>query len=93
MIKSRTRSLSQESLLILNTLAKEQPNRWLHGYDLLRATGIKSGSLYPILNRMHQQKLLGSKPGPPAEGGRPPRRLYSITQRGISLLRMTRDPE
>jgi DNA-binding PadR family transcriptional regulator len=29
-----------------------QPEREWHGYDLMQATGLKSGSLYPILTRL-----------------------------------------
>ncbi len=29
-----------------------RPSAWRHGYDLARETGLKSGTLYPILVRL-----------------------------------------
>lgn len=58
------------------------PQAWRHGYDLLRQTGLKSGSLYPILIRLTERGWLeaGWEPDPPP--GRPPRHLYRLTGDG-----------
>lgn len=64
-----------------------RPTRWLHGYDLSEHTGLKSGSLYPILMRLSDRGLLESKWQPSPLAGRPPRRLYRLTAQGIVFAR------
>jgi PadR family transcriptional regulator PadR len=59
---------------------------WHHGYDLMTRTGLKSGSLYPILIRLDERGFLEAsweKDGPP---GRPPRHLYRLTSAGRDLV-------
>ena len=34
------------------------PQEWRYGYDLSRSTGLKSGTLYPILMRLAEHGLL-----------------------------------
>ena len=36
----------------------EQPSEWQHGYALARQTGLKSGTLYPILIRLADRRLV-----------------------------------
>jgi DNA-binding PadR family transcriptional regulator len=62
----------------------EHPTANLHGYDLMQATGVSSGTLYPMLLRFEEEGWLTSvweKADPTAEG-RPRRRLYRITASG-----------
>ena len=40
--------LSPQTLLILEAFL-DHPAEWKYGYDLSKATGLKSGTLYPIL--------------------------------------------
>ena len=35
-----------------------EPLMWRHGYDIARETGVKSGTLYPILIRLADRGLL-----------------------------------
>jgi len=75
-----TRS-SPQTRLVLEALSAE-PERWRYGYDLLRVTGLKSGSLYPILARLTERGWLEAtweEDGPP---GRPRRHLYRVTAEG-----------
>lgn len=55
---------------------------WRHGYDLSRETGLKSGTLYPILMRLERQDWLEAvwedEPAP----GKPRRHLYRLTAFG-----------
>ena len=44
-------AFSAQTLAVLAALATE-PSAWRHGYDLARETGLKSGTLYPILVRL-----------------------------------------
>lgn len=55
---------------------------WSYGYSLCKRTGIKSGTLYPLLMRLHQQGLLEAEWHPSGEPGRPPRHAYRLTSRG-----------
>lgn len=59
--------------------------RWSHGYDLCRATGVKSGTLYPLLIRLEAQGYLEAVWQPPAEPGRPSRHAYRLTAAGREL--------
>jgi PadR family transcriptional regulator PadR len=42
---------SAQTLAVLAALCA-QPSQWRHGYALARQTGLKSGTLYPILIRL-----------------------------------------
>ena len=42
---------SAQTLSVLAALC-DQPSQWQHGYALARQTGLKSGTLYPILIRL-----------------------------------------
>ncbi len=56
----RDRKPSTQTLLLLRAL-REQPRTWCHGYDLSIATGLKSGTLYPILMRLGDRGRLEHK--------------------------------
>jgi len=61
------------------------PARWRYGYELGTETGLKAGSLYPILVRLADRGLLEAswEESPPA--GRPARHLYRLTPDGKEL--------
>jgi PadR family transcriptional regulator PadR len=61
------------------------PARWRHGYDLGTETGLKAGSLYPILVRLADRGLLEAAWEDPAPRGRPARHLYRLTPAGREL--------
>jgi PadR family transcriptional regulator PadR len=75
---------SPQTLLLFSTLLDE-PQRWRYGYDLSRETSLASGTLYPILMRLTEQKLLETAWEPSDEPGRPPRHLYRLTAEGAAL--------
>jgi PadR family transcriptional regulator, regulatory protein PadR len=81
---SESRKLSDQTLALLNVLL-EQPRKWRHGYDLSQYTGLKSGTLYPILMRLRERGLLESKWQESIEPGRPPRHMYKLTSAGGAL--------
>jgi PadR family transcriptional regulator PadR len=60
------------------------PREWRYGYDLSRETGLKSGTLYPILIRLSERGLLETR-WKATEPGTPPRHLYRLTARGLDL--------
>ncbi len=64
----------------------EDPTEERHGFDLLGPTGLKSGSLYPILIRLHKHGLLQRRwEGKDGPGAR--RRLYMLTAEGEPVAR------
>jgi PadR family transcriptional regulator, regulatory protein PadR len=77
----RNRAPSPQTLHVLSALAAA-PARWRYGYDLGTETGLKAGSLYPILVRLADRGLLEAtwEESPPL--GRPARHLYRLTPEG-----------
>lgn len=73
--------LSPQTASVLRALRKD-PGAWTYGYDISKSTGIKSGSLYPILARLHNEGWLEAKWTQSAEPGRPPRHVYRLTAVG-----------
>lgn len=62
-------------------------DEWSYGYQLAARTGIKSGTLYPLLIRLEAQKFLEAEWQQPSAGGRPPRHAYRLTATGRDLAR------
>lgn len=62
-----------------------QPAAWRHGYDLMKETGLLSGTLYPLLMRMGDQGLVEAEWREPTQPGRPPRHAYRLTGAGLKL--------
>ena len=85
----RDRSLSPHAWTLLEYLA-EKPDEWGYGYDIVRFSGLKSGTLYPLLIRLEKKGLLEAEWQPPASVGRPPRHAYRLTAAGLALVRQTR---
>src|ERR1700730_10123583 len=80
------RKCSRQTLALLAALM-EQPRTWQHGYQLSKRTGLKSGTLYPILIRLSDQGLLDSRWQDAERPGRPPRHVYRLTATGLALAR------
>lgn len=83
---TQERKPSQQTLTVLCALAA-QPRLWRHGYDLGNETGLKSGTLYPLLMRLSDRGLLDSKWTPHERTGRPPRHMYRLTAPGVLFAR------
>ena len=81
---SRRTSFSAQTLTLLAALAAG-PSEWRHGYDLARETGLKSGTLYPILIRLADREIVEAcwEEGQPA--GRPRRHMYRLTSDGLAV--------
>jgi DNA-binding PadR family transcriptional regulator len=77
--------LSPQTLLVLDAFL-DRAEDWKYGYDLSRETGLKSGTLYPILMRMAERKLLETE-WEQGEPGRPPRHMYRFTPDGLRFAR------
>ena len=80
------RKCSRQTLALLAALL-EQPRTWQHGYELSKATGLKSGTLYPILIRLSDLSFLDSRWKDAERPGRPPRHVYRLTAKGVVLAR------
>lgn len=80
----RNRRPSKQMLLLLEALAA-RAQQWRHGYDLMKETGLSSGTLYPLLLRMTEQGLIEAEWREPAQPGRPARHTYRLTNAGIAF--------
>lgn len=81
-----SRRLSQQARTVLSALLDSR-DAWSYGYELSRVTGVKSGTLYPLLVRLESRGYLEAEWQPAAEGGRPPRHAYRLTSAGLALAR------
>ena len=66
----------------------EDPAAQRYGYDLMKAAGLPSGTLYPMLGRLEEQKLVSSAWETPQAEGERPRRYYQLTGEGIRVARL-----
>jgi PadR family transcriptional regulator, regulatory protein PadR len=79
--------LSPQTLCVLERFV-ERPTAWRYGYELSIETGLKSGTLYPILMRLAKHSLLEAK-WVTTEDGVPPRHSYRLTPSGTGVARAT----
>jgi PadR family transcriptional regulator PadR len=77
--------LSPQTLEVIDALLAA-PREWQYGYDISRNTGLKSGTLYPILMRLADRKLLETR-WEMADPGKPPRHMYRFTPEGLLFAR------
>jgi len=80
--------LSPQTLRILEAFL-DHPAEWKYGYDLSRSTGLKSGTLYPLLMRLADRKLLETA-WETSDPGKPPRHMYRFTPEGMQFAREKR---
>ncbi len=64
-----------------------EPSRWRHGYDLASETGLRAGTLYPILVRLAERGLLEACWEQDQPAGRPRRHLYRLSPDGLAQAR------
>ena len=82
----RKRAPSRQSRAILDALLA-QPMDWQYGYDLSKRVGLSSGTLYPVLIRLHERGLLEAKWVDAERPGRPARHAYRLTPDGLAFTR------
>jgi DNA-binding PadR family transcriptional regulator len=78
--------LTYPTALVLQALL----NGHHHGFDIMDATGLPSGTVYPILRRLDAEALVKSqweKEGLARREQRPPRRYYELTATGRAAAR------
>jgi DNA-binding PadR family transcriptional regulator len=86
--------LTRPTTLVLLALSRGER----HGFDLLDATGLASGTVYPILRRLEVAGLVRARWEPvqrARDEARPPRRYYDLTGAGALALRegLERNPD
>jgi PadR family transcriptional regulator, regulatory protein PadR len=72
-------------MLLLLAALSARASEWRHGYDLMKQTGLQSGTLYPLLMRMTEQGLVEAEWHAPVQPGRPARHAYRLTTAGLAL--------
>ena len=72
--------LTTSTRLVLAAL--QEADRPVWGFDICRKTGLKSGTIYPILARLHGHGWVDAWDETDPHPGRPPRRFYQLTDRG-----------
>ena len=77
---------SRQAIRIFEAL-EARSQVWRHGYELMSETGIKSGTLYPLLIRLADDGLLESEWQPPVPPARAPRHAYRLTPAGRAFAR------
>jgi DNA-binding PadR family transcriptional regulator len=80
-----SRRLSAQTLRVLEAIAATGPNG-CHGLEIARTTGLKSGTLYPILLRLADRGMLEHEWQASEGGGRPPRHVYRLSEGGRAIL-------
>jgi len=75
---------SPQTLAVFHSLS---PGTWRHGYELAKQTGLKSGTLYPILIRLAERGLVEAVWEEEQPAGRPRRHLYRLTAEGAQVAR------
>lgn len=81
--------LTPQTVSVLRLLLQE-PGMPRYGRDIARHTGLKTGTLHPILARLEQAGWLDSfweDPAEHEEQGRPRRRYYRLTGDGVDCAR------
>jgi DNA-binding PadR family transcriptional regulator len=81
-VVSRT-GFSAQTLSVMAVLCAS-PQDWQHGYAIASDTGLKSGTLYPILIRLADRGLIEARWEEEQPAGRPRRHLYRLTPEGAA---------
>jgi DNA-binding PadR family transcriptional regulator len=82
-------NLTYPTALVLHALA----NGYAYGFDIIDATGLPSGTVYPLLRRLERVGCVESRwesESKAAREGRPARKYYRITGEGRELLARAR---
>ena len=90
MSSNRDGPLSYNAALVLQALA----NGHGYGFEVMRVTDLPSGTVYPLLRRLEEGRLVRSKWEDAERArreGRPPRRYYEATGAGEVALAEARE--
>ena len=76
--------------LVLGALAHAGADDPLWGYKLCELTGLGSGTVYPIMERLERGRYVTARVETPRPVDRPPRRFYELTGTGRELVASAR---
>ena len=84
--------LTTQTLAVLSTMLGDEDADW-YGLDLSKRSGLKPGTIYPILDRLLKAGWLDRRweDVDPVAEGRPRRRLYRLTAVGAPAARRALD--
>lgn len=82
MVFMRSRRASPQTAAVLCAL--RHLDDWSYGYELSSSTGLRSGTLYPILARLADRGMLESRWESESVESRPRRHLYRLTAAGAN---------
>ena len=84
--------MTTQTLAVLSVILSDPDGEW-YGLELSNRAGVKSGTIYPILDRLLKAEWLERRweEIDPAVEGRPRRRLYSLTLLGAAVARRAVD--
>src|SRR5260370_41376398 len=71
--------------IVLDALAHADPDSPLWGYKLTELTGLGSGTIYPIMERLEAGNYVVAWLETPKPANRPPRRVYHLNNTGRGL--------
>jgi PadR family transcriptional regulator, regulatory protein PadR len=71
--------------MVLDALAHAGPDDPLWGYKLTELTGLGSGTIYPIMERLESSGYVTARVETPRPADRPRRRFYELTGTGRQL--------
>lgn len=77
--------LGYNAALVLQALR----NGYRYGFEIMHVTSLPSGTVYPLLRRLEEGRLVDSRweeDVDPSEEGRPRRRYYHVTPDGARAL-------
>jgi PadR family transcriptional regulator PadR len=77
--------MTTQTLLVLSAMLSDPDTDW-YGFELSKRSGLKPGTIYPILDRLLKANWLERRweEIDPAIEGRPRRRLYRLTGCGAT---------
>ena len=65
----------------------------IYGFSIMEMTGLPSGTVYPAMRRLEDDKLIRSRwerPSLALADGRPARKYYKLTAAGLATLEVSR---
>ena len=77
------RRITKQLLALLDVLTDDPTREW-YGLELMEATGLSSGTLYPLLHRLVADGWLVRTQEKPSDKGGASRRLYRLTAIGAT---------
>ena len=83
----RNRAPSRQTRGVLAALL-DRRTEWRHGYELAKLAGLSSGTLYPLLIRLHERGLLEARWMESDRPGRPARHGYRLSAAGLAYARL-----